>query len=182
MIVFGIDISKSKGQAYAIVKDETVIQCGIEESISRTFSHLPEKTDCIAWEKAFLKKNPATTIALAEVTGSLIAVCELNGHKYQIILGEHWQKPIKRLFGLNSKPHGISEHDWKKLKYRKFRVYLSNFLSRSIRISDLTEDEVAAACIALHIARREKTRQLIQKATRRIRKKAPKPNPQTTRR
>ncbi|TVL96556.1 MAG: hypothetical protein CV087_23675 [Candidatus Brocadia sp. WS118] len=50
-----------------------------------------------------------------------------------------------------------------RFKYHTFRLYLYGFLPSSIQISSLTNDEVTAACIALHVARREKNQKTAQK-------------------
>lgn len=162
MIVFGIDISKSKGQAWAACAGEMIMATGVEKNISLMMKNVPLRCDLLAWEKPFVGVNAAAALALSEVVGSLTTICEMCDYRFRIIPGAAWQEPIKRVLGLDNRPFGISDNDWKNLKYRKYRIYLNNFLSRHISIDSLTDDQVAACCIALYVARREKTSKLLK--------------------
>lgn len=166
MLTFGIDISKSKGQAWALCSREIIIASGIEASLSLALKHIPNNNVMVVWEKPYLGKNPASTIALSEVAGSLKAICEISDYPFQVIPGAHWQAPLKKVFGLNGKPPLMSDHQWNKLKYTKFRLYVHRFLAPAINLKNLSDDEIAACCIALHVARKERTRRMFAAVTR----------------
>lgn len=160
MLIFALDISKSKGQAWALASREIIISSGIEPSLSRALSHVPNGDVTIAWEKMFVGVNKASSIALAEVAGSLKTICEFSNYPFQVIPGAHWQSPIKKAFGLHRKPPYFSDQEWNRLKYAKYRLYVHRFLVPAINLKNLSDDQVAACCIALHVARQERSRRM----------------------
>jgi hypothetical protein len=160
-IVFGVDLSLSKGIAYALSVNERIIKTGIEESISLIFRHVPENCNLIIAEKMFVNKNKKVALNLERAAGMLQMLCEENQIPFRQILGATWQQPIKKAFGLNSILPGMKQGEWENHRYRKFRIYLYGFLGNGLKNADLNKDEIAAACLALHGSRDLKKSKLL---------------------
>lgn len=152
-IVFGVDLSTAKGIAWAVAINERIIQTGIEESISKIFRHVPEGCRIVITEKMFVKKNRAVALELAQAAGMLKMLCEENDIEFRQVLGIVWQAPIKKGFGLNGKPAGMNDREWEKYRYKRFRFYIHSFLTNGLKNKDFSNDQVAAACLALHGSR-----------------------------
>lgn len=162
IIVFGVDLSLKKGIAWGIAKNERIIASGVEETISRSFQHVPENCNLIITEKIFVRKNKRVALELERAVGMLQYLCEENQIPFKQVLGATWQSPIKKAFGLNGKPAGMKDHDWELFRYRKFRLYLYGFLGRGLRINTMNNDQVAAGCLALYGSRELKKMRLLR--------------------
>jgi len=163
IVVLGVDLSLKKGIAYALSVNERIVRTGIEETITKVFQHVPEEITEIIAEKMFVNNNIRVALELERVAGMLQMLCEESGIPYRQILGTTWQQPIKAAFGLNGKPADMNDREWEQYRYKKFRIYVHGFLGKGIRNSDLSNDEIAAACLALHGSREIKKTRLFGK-------------------
>lgn len=150
-MILGIDYSgNGKPHAYAVISNHGVEEVGSTASIEQIFRKADDyKIEKVYFEMPFSKHNKGVAMELAKVTARIEMCCEERGLDYAQFPGANWQAPIKTALGVpKSRPVGISEVRYRKMKYRAYRIYAEALL-RGKRVT-LTDDEVAAICIGSH--------------------------------
>ncbi|MDZ7355778.1 MAG: hypothetical protein ONB55_21875 [candidate division KSB1 bacterium] len=167
-MILGIDYSgNAKPHAYAGVEKDKVVVFGSSASIELIFEEVKGyKIEKVYFESPFSLHNKGMSLELAKVTARIEVCCEQRGLEYGQFPGANWQEPLKKAFGVpRKKPVGLSEHGYHLIKYRAYRTYARSLLRNHPYI--VTDDEVAAICIASHGFKLLQDRALANKAKKR---------------
>lgn len=159
IIIFAVDIAYGKKIAWAVSKNERIIKVGAEDKIQDILQHVPPGCVEVVAERVYLGRNYATSMKLQGVLSLLEHLCSEEEITLKTIGGSEWQAPLKQSFGLKRQV-GMTDHKWMRTRYIKYRAYLFGYLNNGLKSADLSDDMIAAACMALYASRKIKSARL----------------------